>query len=81
MLGYHVASHCLSEVMVVSGAMLSLVRSVVVLALSCFAYGKITIQSPLALESLGRNVVLGEISYFVPGWPEVSCSTAGVVNV
>jgi hypothetical protein len=61
--------------------MSSLIQSLVVLALSCVAYSKITIQSPLALESLGRNVVLGEISYFVPGWPEVSCSKAGGVNI
>ena len=37
-------------------------------------YGKVTLQSPLGLESLGRNVVLGGISYFIPGWPEVRSS-------
>lgn len=46
-------------------------QAVAVLLLSTIAYCKITFQTPLSLESLGRNVVLGDISYFIPGWPEV----------
>jgi hypothetical protein len=48
--------------------MLSLVLAVL---FGCLGYGKAVLQTTVQVNSLGRNVELGGISYFIPGWPEV----------
>ncbi|KAF2416418.1 amidase signature enzyme [Tothia fuscella] len=40
-------------------------------------HGRIFLQSPLQLKNLGRNVEVNDISYFIPGWPEVSFENYG----
>jgi hypothetical protein len=48
-----------------------MLRPAIAILLASHVFGKTILQTPLVVDSLGRNVELDGISYFIPGWPEV----------
>lgn len=52
-----------------------MLRLAVAIAFGSLVYGKTFLQTAVQVKSLGRNVELDGISYFVPGWAEVKCFT------